>query len=64
MELNHANFGFSSIQSLCGGRLGEPMNCSTQGLPVRHQLPEFTQTHVHRVSDAIQLASVLKKQIL
>ena len=32
----------------------EPMNCSTPGLPVHHQLPEFTQTHVHRVSDAIQ----------
>ena len=31
-----------------------PMNCSTPGLPVRHQLPEFTQTHVHWVSDAIQ----------
>ena len=31
-----------------------PMNCSTPGLPVHHQLPEFTQTHVHRVSDAIQ----------
>ena len=30
-----------------------PMNCSTPGLPVYHQLPEFTQTHVHRVSDAI-----------
>ena len=30
------------------------MNCSTLGLPVHHQLPEFTQTHVHRVSDAIQ----------
>ena len=29
-------------------------NCSTQGLPVRHQHPEFTQTHVHRVGDAIQ----------
>ena len=28
--------------------------CSTSGLPVHHQLPEFTQTHVHRVSDAIQ----------
>ena len=34
--------------------LCDPMNCSTPGLPVRHQLPEFTQTHVHRVSDAIQ----------
>ena len=31
-----------------------PINCSTPGLPVHHQLPEFTQTHVHRVSDAIQ----------
>ena len=32
----------------------DPMNCSTSGLPVHHQLLEFTQTHVHRVSDAIQ----------
>ena len=30
------------------------MDCSTPGLPVHHQLPEFTQTHVHRVNDAIQ----------
>ena len=34
--------------------LGDPMNRSTPGLPVHHQLPEFTQTHIHRVSDAIQ----------
>ena len=34
--------------------LCEPMNRSTPGLPVHHQLPEFTQTHVHRVSDTIQ----------
>ena len=34
--------------------LCNPMNHSTPGLPVPHQLPEFTQTHVHRVSDAIQ----------
>ena len=34
--------------------LCDPMNCSTPSLPVHHQLPEFTQTHVHRVSDAIQ----------
>ena len=34
--------------------LCDPMNCSTPGLPVHHQLPEFTQIHVHRVSDAIQ----------
>ena len=34
--------------------LYNPMDCSTPGLPVRHQLPEFTQTHVHQVGDAIQ----------
>ena len=34
--------------------LYDPMNCSTPGLPVHHQLPEFTQTHIHRVGDAIQ----------
>ena len=34
--------------------LCDPVNRSTPGLPVHHQLPEFTQTHVHRVSDAIQ----------
>ena len=34
--------------------LCDPMNRSMPGLPVHHQLPEFTQTHVHRVSDAIQ----------
>ena len=45
---------FSSIQSLSRVRLCDPMNCSTPGLAVHHQLPESTQTHVHRVSDAIQ----------
>ena len=34
--------------------LCHPINCSTPGLPVDHQVPEFTQTHVHRVRDAIQ----------
>ena len=34
--------------------LCNPMNWSTPGLPVHHKLPEFTQTHVHRVGDAIQ----------
>ena len=43
-----------SDQSLSRVRLCDPMNPSTPGLPVHHQLPEFTQTHVHRVSDAIQ----------
>ena len=44
---------FSSVAQSCP-TLCNPMNCSTPGLPVHHQLPEFTQTHVHRVSDAIQ----------
>ena len=35
------------------------MNCSTSGLPVRHQLPEFTQTHVHQVGNAIQPSYLL-----
>ena len=45
---------FSSVQSLSHVRLCDPMNFSMPGLLVHHQLPEFTQTHVHRVSDAIQ----------
>ena len=44
---------FSSIAQLCP-TLCDPMNHSTPGLPVHHQLPEFTQTHIHRVGDAIQ----------
>ena len=44
---------FSSVPQSCL-TLYHPMNRSTPGLPVHHQLPEFTQTHVHRVSDAIQ----------
>ena len=44
---------FSSVTQSCP-TLCNPMNHSTPGLPVHHQLPEFTQTHVHRVSDAIQ----------
>ena len=43
----------SSVTQLCP-TLCDPMNHSTPGLPVHHQLPEFTQTHVHRVSDTIQ----------
>ena len=38
-----------SVMSIC-----DPMDCSTQGLPVHHQHPKFTQTHVHWVGDAIQ----------
>ena len=44
---------FSSVAQLCP-TLCNPMNRSTPGLPVCHHLPEFTQTHVHRVGDAIQ----------
>ena len=44
---------FSSVTQLCP-TLCDPMNRSTPGLPVHHQLAEFTQTHVHQVSDAIQ----------
>ena len=44
---------FSSVAKLCP-TLCEPMNRSTPGLLVHHQLPEFTQTHEHRVGDAIQ----------
>ena len=45
---------FSSVQSLSRVRLCDPMNRSTPRLPVHHQLPKFTQTHVHWVGDAIQ----------
>ena len=44
---------FSSVAQSCP-TLCNPMNRSTPGLPAHHQLPEFTQTHVHRVGDAIQ----------
>ena len=43
---------FSSVAQSCP-TLCDLMNCSTPGLPVHHQLPECTQTHVHRVDDAI-----------
>ena len=51
--IQRQKYSFSLVaqpyQTLC-----DPMNCSTPGLPVHRQLPEFTQTHVHQVSDAIQ----------
>ena len=43
-----------SVLSLC-----DPMDCSTPGFPVHHQLPELAQTHVHRVGNAIQLSHPL-----
>ena len=44
---------FSSVTQSCL-TFCDPMNHSTPGLPIHHQLPKFTQTHVHRVGDAIQ----------
>ena len=44
---------FSSVAQSCP-TLCDPMNYSAPGLPVHHQLPEFTHTHIHQVSDAIQ----------
>ena len=43
---------FSPVTESCP-TLCNPMDCSTQGFPVHHQLPQLTQTHVHRVNDAI-----------
>ena len=49
---------FSSVTQSCP-TLYDSMNCSMPGLPVHHQLPEFTQTHVHWVGDAIQPSHAL-----
>ena len=49
---------FSSVTQLCP-TLCNHMDCNMQGLPVHHQLPELAKTHVHRVSDAIQLSHPL-----
>ena len=52
-EVFRVSIQFSSVTQLFP-TLCNPMDCSTASLPVHHQLPEFTQTHVHRVGDAIQ----------
>ena len=52
-HMKRCSVQFSSIAQSCP-TLCDPMNRSIPGLPVHHQLPEFTQTHVHQVSDAIQ----------
>ena len=54
---------FSSVAQSCPV-LCDPMNHSTPGLPVHHQLPEFTQTHVHRVGNAIQPSHPLSSPYL
>ena len=51
--LYQLSYQFSSVAQLCP-TLFDPMDCSTPGFPVHHQLLELTQTHVHRVSNAIQ----------
>ena len=50
---NASSVQFSSVAQLYS-TLCDPVDCSTPGLPIHHQLPEFTQTHVHWVADAIQ----------
>ena len=54
---------FSSVAQSCP-TLCNPMNCSTPGLPVPRQLPEFTQTQVHRVGDAFQPSHPLSSLLL
>ena len=51
-------FNFMSCLTLCN-----PTDCSTPGFSVHHQLPELTQTHVHRVSDAMQLSYPLMRAL-
>ena len=61
--MDYTPYQFSSVAqsrlTLC-----DPMDCSTPGLPVHHQLPEFTQTHVHWVGDAIQPSHPLRPLFL
>ena len=58
LSLKRAHQSVSSVAQLCP-TFCNPMDCSMPGLPVHHQLPEFTQTHVHWVNDAIQLSHPL-----
>ena len=57
--VSSVQFSLSACLTLC-----DPMDCSTPGLPVHHQLPEFTQSQVHLVSDAIQLSHPLLTLLL
>ena len=63
LNIAYHSVQFSSVAQSCP-TLCDPMNCSTPGLPVHHQLPEFTQTHNHRVSDAIQPSHPLLSLLL
>ena len=60
-EYSFRKVQFSSVTQSCPN-LCDPMNTSTPGLPVHHQLLEFTQTHIHRVSDTIQ--SVISSSVV
>ena len=53
IDVYYMGVQLSSVAQSCP-TLCDPMDCSTPGFPVHHQLPEFTQTQVHRVGDAIQ----------
>ena len=57
LHVYEVNNQFSSVTQSCP-TLCDPMDCSMPGLPVHQQLPELAQTHVHRVSDAIQPSAV------
>ena len=61
--LTYSRVQFSSVAQLCP-TLCDPMNHSMPGLPVHHQLPEFTQTHAHQVGDAIQPSHPLSSSSL
>ena len=62
-NIQFSSVQFSSVAQSCL-TLWDPMNCSTPGLPVHHQLPEFPQTPVHRVGDAIQPSHPLSTLLL
>ena len=57
------NLSVSSVAQSCP-TLWDPMDCSTPGFPVHHQLPELTQTHIHRVGNTIQPSHPLSSPFL
>ena len=61
--MQNSTWHFSSVAQSCLN-LANPMEYSMPGFPVHHQLPELTQTHVHRVSDAIQSSHPLSSLLL
>ena len=60
----YSSVQFSSVAHSCPATLCGPMDCSTPSFPVQQQLPEFAQTHVHRVSDATQPSQPLFLSLL